>query len=574
MMDESSQNDLDSQLLAAMRGDFLEESEEHFSVLDQTLVLLEQNAENTEHLEEVFRRIHTVKGTASFTGLNEINKIAHHMEDILSAIRSKKAEFNKQLFDVLFDGLSWLKKLRKAEIENEPTPNVDSFVKLLQEALLNVREKKEQVASAPKEGKEESTEKTIETLRVRTSKLDTIMNLAGELIISKNKLNQYTREYENNTLIDITTDIQRISVELHREVVEARLVPISSLFNLFYGILRNLATKKSKKIKFSILGGDIQIDKRLKEMLYDPFIHILRNAVDHGIESSKDREKVGKKAEGKLDVCVSRKGDSIEIKVSDDGKGINPEKIAKKALENGIITEEKLKECSEADIFNLIFHHGFSTSEEITETSGRGVGMDVVKRNIAEMRGIIMVESEIGKGTTFTIQIPLSMVITRSLLIKYNETYLAIPFELVVEIVFPPKNELDKIFSQEGRRSITSQGREISLTTMAEIFKNSPLVPIKFSEVEEDPDEDLAMIEGMMGYSRLIPRGEYSPAIILGLANQRVALLVGELLDTEELIMKPMSEFIGPIQGIAGTAMRPDGVIALFLDVGALFEYV
>lgn len=573
MTDELPQEDLDTQLLAEMRFDFLEESEEHLTTIDQTLVLLEQNPENPEYLEEIFRRIHTVKGTSSFTGLNEINQIAHRMEDILSLIRLGKSNFSQALFNLLFDGLSWLKKLRQSAIDKKPSPNIDSFVQRLKNSFEALREKKTLPEKSTLEVASKPGDKMIETLRVRTDKLDTIMNLIGEFIVTKNKLNQYTRSMENKTLVEITGDIQRVALALHREVVETRLVPINSLFNLFYGTVRNLAANNGKQVSIAVKGGETLIDKRLKDLLHDPFIHLLRNAVDHGIESPEERKKAGKNPEGKIEITANRTGSSIEIQVSDDGRGIDLEKVTQKALDMGIIDQKKLMELSKNDKTNLIFRHGFSTSGEITETSGRGVGMDVVKKNICDLQGVITVDSQKGQGSCFTIQLPLSMFITRVLILKANETCLAIPFELIVEISHLPKEQIDRIFSQKGKKIFHSKNGEIPITSLPEILKNSPLDPILFSEIKT-VDKDLAMIEDLTGYSRMLPREDLSPVIIIKFANRLAALLVGELVGADDLIMKPISNFVGPTPGIAGSALLPDGTMVLFIDIRTLFEHV
>ncbi len=304
MTEEISQNDLDVQALEAMRADFLEESEEHFNVLDRNLAILEQSPENLDCLEEIFRRMHTLKGTASFTDLSEINKISHLLEDVLSVVRTGKAKLDKRLFDLLFDGLLWLKKLRQAAIKNQPPQSIALFVERLEKAIEHVQEKELPVLIPSTPSISESWEAAGKTLRIQAEKLETIMNLAGELIVSNNKLDQYTKEFEEGPLIEITGNIQRIAVELHREVVEARLTPISSLFNLFYGIVRNFSSQKSRKINLQIAGGETLLDKKIKDALYEPFIHIFQNALDHGIELPEERGEIGKEPDGTIHISA------------------------------------------------------------------------------------------------------------------------------------------------------------------------------------------------------------------------------------------------------------------------------
>ena len=572
MKNETSQDDLDAQLLAAMRADFLEESEEHLAILDQTLVLLEQNPENAEHVEDIFRRIHTVKGTASFTGLNEINLIAHLMEDILSVIRTKKTELGRSLFDLLFDGLSWLKKLRTAALGGQKPPSVDSIAHRLKAAFKDLREKDPQKSPALALDKKDSGGSAAETLRIPTLKLDAIMNLAGELIISKNKLSQYSKDTDNRPFAELCADIQRVSVELHREIVEARLVPISSLFNLFHGVVRNSAVKKSKKARLSISGAETLLDKKIKELLYNPFVHIVQNALDHGIESPAEREKAGKNPEGKIEISALRKGNNIEITVSDDGKGIDLERVAQKAVQTGLATPQEVEGMSRADKLDLIFHHGFSTADQVTTSSGRGVGMDVVKRDVTSLRGIIRVESEKGKGTTFSIQVPMSMSLTKSLVVKERGIPIAVPFESIIETAVLRNESIVPLLTKK-KKTLPFQDRHIPLLTLPDVFQKGFFPPIQLADGEKS-DPAAAEIEMGMRENPFWMEKERFPIVVIGLANCQIALVVEEMLGTEELIQKPLNEFIGPVKGIEGSALLPDGAIALFLDVRTLADYV
>ncbi|MBI5186665.1 MAG: chemotaxis protein CheA [Nitrospinae bacterium] len=572
MTDELHQDDLDTQLLAAMLADFLEESAEHLSVLDHSLVLLEQDPNNSEHLEEIFRRIHTVKGTASFTGLNEISLIAHRMEDILSVARAGKASLDKSIFDLLFSGIAWLKKLRQAAIQKKSPPDAGPFLERLLTALAEIQGKEPADYGAFTPGAAAPKEIMAETLKIRVEKMDAIMNLAGELIISKNKLNQLTRESEDRQLAEMTSDIQRISVELHREILEARLVPIGSLFNLFHGIVRNFSAQRLKKARLLIRGGEALLDKKIRDVLYDPFIHIIRNSLDHGIETPEEREKAGKPPEGKIEIMAARKGGSIEIRVSDDGMGIDVDNLVSKAVGIGLITEARAETMSADEKLNLIFHHGFSTARQVTESSGRGVGMDVVKRNISDLRGIIRVDSEKGRGIVFTIQIPMSMSVSKTLVIRERDIHIAMPFESIVETALLHKEEMEPLFKNK-ERTLSFGGRGIPLITLPEIFQRGFHSPIKFS-FKGDMDSDLAMIQQKIYDLRIMGGADFFPVIIIGLANQKMAVMVDELLGTQELIQKPLSEFTGPVRGVEGAAVLSDGSIALFLDVRSLFEYV
>jgi two-component system chemotaxis sensor kinase CheA len=492
------------------------------------------------------------------------------MEDILSIIRSGKASFDKSLFDILFSGLAWLKKLRQAAVQKKIFPDVNPFLQRLVTAFEEIQRKEPSDANVSVTESSGPQEIMVETLKIRVEKMDSIMNLAGELILSKNKLNQLAKDLENRSLVDMTSDIQRISVKLHREILEARLVPIGSLFNLFYGIVRNFSVKRSKRAKLLIGGGETLLDKKIRDVLYDPFIHILRNSLDHGIETPEEREKAGKAAEGKIEILAVRKGGSIEIRVSDDGEGIDIDNLVRKALKSGLVTEEKAGIMSESEKLNLIFHHGFSTAKQVTESSGRGVGMDVVKRNISDLRGIIKVESEKGRGITFSIQIPVSMSVTKSLVIRERDMHLAIPFESIVETALIRKEEIELLF-QKKERTIPFGGLTIPIITLPEIFQRGFHPPIKFS-FKGNKDSDLELIRQKVYDMRIMGGADFFPVIIIGLANQRMAVMVDELLGTQELIQKPLSEFVGRVHGSEGAALLSDGSIALFLDVRSLFE--
>ncbi len=388
-----------------------------------------------------------------------------------------------------------------------------------------------------------------ETIRVDVRRLDSLMNLVGELVLARNRLGQLAErindQVPDTALIDMfdnaLVQLGFVTSEMQLSVMKIRMLPIQRVFNKFPRMVRDLCREMKKEIDLVIYGEETELDKSVIEHIGDPLIHILRNAVDHGIEPPEEREKMGKPRRGTIILSAYQEGDHIVIEVSDDGRGIDVNKIAQKALEKGLITEKELEHMGERDILNLIFLPGFSTAEKITDVSGRGVGMDVVKTNIEKLNGIIELETEVGKGSTLRIKLPLTLAIIQALMVLSNKDIYAIPLASVQEIVHLEEGQ---VYTIDQQSVVRIRDMVIPLMCLEEIFGEA-------DKVEEQ---------------------ERNYVVIIGLAEHRVGILVTDLLGQQEVVIKSLGGYLTNVPGIAGATIMGDGRVCLILDVAGIMQ--
>ncbi len=430
---------------------------------------------------------------------------------------------------------------------------LEAFDREIQE-LLKKELEKEQKASAPtkskstaKQDKQEKKEKKGETtIRVDVSRLDALMNLVGELVLGRNRLLRITQQlaakFEGEPLIDALIEtmdqVDFITTDLQMAVMKTRMVPIARVFNRFPRVVRDLSRELRKEVKLIIEGEDTELDRSIVEEIGDPLVHLVRNAIDHGIEPPEEREILGKPRQGTVRLAAYHEGNHIVIVIEDDGRGIDIEKIKAKALEKGLVTESELSRMNEKDILNLIFLPGFSTAEKVTDVSGRGVGMDVVKTNIEKLNGTIDIHTEIGKGTRFVIKIPLTLAIIQSLLVNVGNEIYAIPLVSVVEAVKVPKEEIQRV---EGQEIIVLRDSVLSLVKLSEVFN----IPTEESE-------------------------DYMYVVVLSIGERRFGLVVDRLIGQEEIVIKSLGNYLSNVPGISGATIMGDGRVTLIIDVAGL----
>ena len=379
----------------------------------------------------------------------------------------------------------------------------------------------------------------VQTVKVRREELDKLMNLVGELIINKIQLLNASREYKLDFLKTTVDNIDRLTSELQDLVMRVRMVPIEHIFNRFPRLVRDISRKMGKKVNFIIEGKEIEVDRTILEEIGEPILHLLRNAIDHGIETPEERRKVGKPLEGTVRLVAERKEDHILIIVEDDGAGIDPEKIRRKALEKGVISENEAKTMSEQQLINLIFLPGFSTAENITETSGRGVGMDIVKTKVESLGGTVSIESTVGKGTKITLTLPLTLAIVKAMLIKAaNQTY-AIPLSMITEVISIKRSKLRKIGNVQA---VDLRGKVLPVFHLRKL----------------------------LGYSKF--EKEKYDALILSKGSFCFGLIVDSILGMQEIVIKTLDESLKRIRGIAGVTILGDGQVVLILDPISLIE--
>ena len=379
----------------------------------------------------------------------------------------------------------------------------------------------------------------VQTIRVRREELDKLMNLVGELIINKIQLLRLSSDYKLDSLKTTLDSIDRLTSELHNLVMRIRMVPVEHIFNRFPRLVRDIARKLGKKVNFIIEGKEIEVDRTVLDEIGEPLLHLLRNAIDHGIEPPEKREKIGKPPEGTVKLTAERKKDHILITVEDDGAGLDPEKIKKKALEKGIISEAESKAMTAQQLIDLIFLPGFSTSEKVTETSGRGVGMDIVKTKIESLGGTVQIESAVGKGTKVTLMLPLTLAIVKAMLIKVADQTYAIPLNHVGEVIRIKKSELKKIGDVSA---INLRGNILPVFHLRKI----------------------------LGYMDLETE-EYN-AVVINRDPINFGLIVDSIVGMQEIVIKTLDESLKKIGGIAGVTILGDGQVVLILDPANLIS--
>ncbi|MGL2795537.1 chemotaxis histidine kinase/response regulator CheAY2 [Helicobacter pylori] len=388
-----------------------------------------------------------------------------------------------------------------------------------------------------------------QTVRVDVRRLDHLMNLIGELVLGKNRLiriysdveERYDGEKFLEELNQVVSSISAVTTDLQLAVMKTRMQPVGKVFNKFPRMVRDLSRELGKSIELIIEGEETELDKSIVEEIGDPLIHIIRNSCDHGIEPLEERRSLNKPETGKVQLSAYNEGNHIVIKISDDGKGLDPVMLKEKAIEKGVISERDAESMSDREAFNLIFKPGFSTAKVVSNVSGRGVGMDVVKTNIEKLNGIIEIDSEVGVGTTQKLKIPLTLAIIQALLVGVQEEYYAIPLSSVLETV---RISQDEIYTVDGKSVLRLRNEVLSLVRLSDIFKVDAIL---------ESNSDVYVV-------------------IIGLADQKIGVIVDYLIGQEEVVIKSLGYYLKNTRGIAGATVRGDGKITLIVDVGAMME--
>ncbi|WP_441692700.1 chemotaxis histidine kinase/response regulator CheAY2 [Helicobacter pylori] len=388
-----------------------------------------------------------------------------------------------------------------------------------------------------------------QTVRVDVRRLDHLMNLIGELVLGKNRLiriygdveERYDGEKFLEELNQVVSSISAVTTDLQLAVMKTRMQPVGKVFNKFPRMVRDLSRELGKSIELIIEGEETELDKSIVEEIGDPLIHIIRNSCDHGIEPLEERRRLNKPETGKVQLSAYNEGNHIVIKISDDGKGLDPVMLKEKAVEKGVISERDAESMSDREAFNLIFKPGFSTAKVVSNVSGRGVGMDVVKTNIEKLNGIIEIDSEVGVGTTQKLKIPLTLAIIQALLVGVQEEYYAIPLSSVLETV---RISQDEIYTVDGKSVLRLRDEVLSLVRLSDIFKVDAIL---------ESNSDVYVV-------------------IIGLADQKIGVIVDYLIGQEEVVIKSLGYYLKNTRGIAGATVRGDGKITLIVDVGAMMD--
>lgn len=680
---------------------FMDELDEQLQILDEKVLELEQDSNNHDTIQSIFRAAHTLKGSSAAMGFDKMKDLTHRVENVFDLIRNHQLQVNTGIINIIFESIDFIKVLKEGiingtldeidinplveKLEDSKNGSNNSVENILENAVVevNTQEKQTEISeiyssskvvldsvqveqlkkalnsgykviavhvclipeallksvraylinnnlkdiseiigsfpdtdatlndenfdgnlvyiittnsadeevyhivnsiadiqsvqltlitednldqyiskkktavidSSEHEERNRTVEKTEnnkikvqQTVRVDVERLEQLMNLVGELVIDQTRLadvrsrlaDRYPNDSEIELFSEVGNHIGQVISELQEGMMKTRMLPIEQLFNRFPRMVRDLCQKANKEIDFIIEGKETELDRNLIEEIGDPIIHLLRNSLDHGVEEPEERERLGKPRKGIVTLKAAHEENHIVITIADDGRGIDPKKIKASALKKGFVTTEEVDRMTDKDLIYLIFKSGVSTAEQITDISGRGVGMDIVRSHIEKLNGMVDIDSKLGEGTTFTIKLPLTLAIIRSLLVKLGEREFAVPLGNVQEIVRLNKDEIKSIKNQE-----------------VGIIRDRVLPLVRMHSRLGAKEDNLSAKKRLF-------------VVVIGLAEKRVGLVVDRTLGNQEIVIKPLGKYVGQPKYIAGATIMGDGNVALILDVGSI----
>lgn len=565
---------------------FLAEAQESYEELNNLFTELEKDINNKSAVDAIFRITHTLKGNAMGMGFTKIAELSHVMEDVFNEVKSGRLKLDSIIFNSLFKAndilgqlinalntgedikykgiktkLEVLLKNNKSNTSSETTETTNEIKSSNPETQndtveLNSQEIKDQEL-IPEEIEEENVEQKIvlsDVVQVPVRKLDALLNIIGELIIEKDTLTALNldRGYQSTDL----ARLHRITSDLQYGIMDVRLVQIGFLFNKFHRILRDVAVIENKKVDLILEGTEIEIDRNILRIMSDSLVHLVRNSVSHGIESPQKRLERGKPETGKVTLKASNEKDTVYIEVCDDGNGIDLNVIKRKAIEKGIISPDYAKIMSDDEVMMCLFEPGFSNAEKITEVSGRGVGMDVVKRSVESIGGKITIETELGKGSVFTLSLPSSMAVKGALLFELNKQSFAIALNHTEAVISLQRKDIHKISTGLISKYL---GKTISIIFLNDLFKSNTNTNVTsdgffhntFDNLKEDQKLDV---------------------VIVSYDKHLVGFVVDKLMQQKEIVEKALEKPVQHIQLFSGATILGDGNICLVLDVAGILK--
>ncbi|RYD78458.1 MAG: chemotaxis protein CheA [Sphingobacteriales bacterium] len=526
---------------------FIAEALEEFDAINRHITTLEKEPEDDKILAEIFRLLHNLKANAKATGYLDIAQFSHKLESVFGAIRNKDITFTGPIVGVLFEAIDTLGRLltnldnpEKSVIDAKLDRNLDSIINNLSGAHIEETHVKHYHTS--------QNIALSDLIYIPIRKLDDLMNLVGELIIDRDRVLAISKEIDSSNLKSVSAHLYRIANEIQQTVMDARLVNIGFLFNKFPRIVRDIAVIENKHIELEITGQDIQIDRNILQILTDSLLHLVRNAITHGIESAEKRKKNKKDETGHLTLSAQSDKDTVLIQIIDDGQGIDVDQVRRYAIQHRYIAGEKANELSQKEMLSFIFEPGFSLSKEITEFSGRGVGLDVVKNAIDSLGGRISVESQRGEGTTFNLYVPTSIAVKGALLFEVAQNFYAIPLIHTDAVVTLPVSQIHHV----GRAMLADiKGETLPLIDLAELFDN------------QAHDDDLFT-------SPKLFTKDVQDIVIVSYNNRKLGLIVDRLLRQQDIVVKPLQKPVDNVDLFGGVTLLGSGEICLVLDVPAI----
>ncbi|MHB8120970.1 MAG: chemotaxis protein CheA [Desulfuromonadaceae bacterium] len=583
---------------------FLAETTELLEKLDDDLITLEKSSDDTDLMNRIFRSIHTIKGASSFLGFDLLVKVTHKTEDVLNRLRKGELIVTPDIMDVILEATDLVKLLvsdiKAGDIqERETEGTINKLLPFLTEAAAvlpptaaaettteqppvapppaaddssapaetatdaapaaaplpvpkpaaEAAPKKAPAPPKPADGKGDDLSDNT-TVRVDVKRLDDLMNQVGELVLERNRMIQINQDLQHNDANrpdfheefgKLTKRMSFVTSELQMQVLKMRMIPVEKVFKKFPRIVRSMSRDLGKEVGLQIVGEETELDRSVVDEIGDPLIHLIRNAMDHGLETPEERLAAGKSRCGTLVLAAVHEGNQIIISMKDDGRGIDTERVGRKAIEKGLITEDQFAAMGQREIFDLLFLPGFSTKEKATDLSGRGVGMDVVKTNIKKLNGLIEIKSTKGLGSEFILRLPLTLAIIQSLLVEVEGEIYSIPLSSVLETLRVDQRQFHLIGGQEVLKL-----RDIVL----------PLIRLqKIFNVQQRGEVD-----------------NFCYVVVVGAAEKRMGLVVTRLVGQQEVAIKSLGNYLANIPGIAGSTILGDGRVALIIDPVAMSE--
>jgi two-component system chemotaxis sensor kinase CheA len=590
--------------------EFLLETHENLAQLDLDLVKLETDASDTETISRVFRTLHTVKGTAGFLGLPKLQAVGHAAENLLTKLRAKELQYSPDIASALLAAIDAIRKMLLA-LENSGSEGEDDFPVIIEtlESLVStayrttapsVASKSSVVAppfasnpphpstvpsphppalasqpiqqqprlsipaatsvSVAREPPDVKNPASIEilpvaergpavsdsALRVDVELLDKLMTLVGELVLARNQIVQFSSSHEDSGFTSTVQRLNLLTTELQANVMKTRMQPIGTMWSKFPRVVRDLSIACGKQVRLEMFGKETELDKSIVEAIRDPLTHLVRNAVDHGIETPAERVAARKPAEGHLVLSASHEGGKVIITLADNGRGINPSSVRDKAIAVNLVSRDQANRMSERELMELIFLPGFSTADKVTHFSGRGVGMDVVRTNVEKIGGSVEIDSSLGRGTTIKMTIPLTLAIIPALIISSGGDCYAIPQLNLIELV-----RLNREQARKGIEQIPGAEVYRLRDNLLPLVRLNRELQLEESNFEQDDDIQI---------------------VVLQADDRQFGLVVDEIHDTEEIVVKPLQRQIKAISVFSGATIMGDGLVALILDVLSLAQ--
>ncbi len=580
-------------------ADFVVESREHLADVENELLAIESGGADidVDLVNKVFRAVHSIKGAAGFLGFSTLGQLAHCLENVLNKVRNLDLVPNAAITDVMLRAADTLRGMvediqtsndvdivghvneleaiesgsaRKSKPAKKSAPAPTAEVPQEQESV-PAEAQPVAAAESPAAERRESTQPdrragntggrrvadattpAESNIRVSVGLLDSLMNLAGELVLSRNQLLQTASSSNGAGLDSVAARIDQITSELQEAIMQTRMQIVGTVFGKFPRVVRDLSAQLGKQCRLVVEGQDVELDKSIIEAIGDPLTHLVRNSVDHGVEMPDDRIKAGKPAEGTVVLRAFHQAGKVNISISDDGGGIDAERLKEKAVARGLLTQEQAREMGDREALRLIFHPGFSMAEKVTDVSGRGVGMDVVKTNIEKLGGAVGIDTELGTGTTIDVKLPLTLAIIPSLVVSCGENRFAIPQTSISELVRVKAEDVaDKIERVKNAEVFRLRGNLLPLVRSDKALK-----------IERSQEEDAA---------ENLDRALH--IIVVEAGHLRYGLVVDGLHDSEEIVVKPLGRHMQDCQCLAGATILGDGRVALILDVTSIATFV